>query len=168
MSECVLKGRVVLAGASPDLGGATSPARGSDSICRRFRGDVQSGIAGQGRAPADRAGHGSAQSDAASGEDAAGGFEAREGELCIPGMHDSKEAEHTAEPALAFHAAVAQSEGDAETPGTRARVDQQAAQRAGRQADYREADARASWLGKLFPDGQRLPGVQPNGRVRIP
>ena len=36
-------------------------------------------------------------SDAASSEDADGGLETREGELRIPGMHDSQEAEYPAE-----------------------------------------------------------------------
>jgi RNA-directed DNA polymerase len=45
-----------------------------------------------------------AGSDAASGEDAVGGLEAREGELRIPGMHDSQEAEHSAKAMGAFYA----------------------------------------------------------------
>ncbi len=70
-------------------------------------------------------------SDAASSEDAVGGLEARERELRIPGMHDSQEAEHPAKPSLAFHAAVAEPEGDEETSGSCARVDR-ASGRAGR------------------------------------
>ena len=65
------------------------------------------GVAGQGSASADRAGDEPARSDTASGEDADGGLEAREGELRVSGLHDSQEAEHPAEPAAAFHAAVA-------------------------------------------------------------
>jgi len=41
------------------------------------------------------------------GEDADGGLKTWEGGLCVSGLHDSKEAEHTAEPSLAFYAAVA-------------------------------------------------------------
>ena len=105
-------------------------------------------------------------SDAASSEDADGGLEAREGELRIPGMHDSQEAEHPAKPALAFHAAVAEPEGDEETSGPCTRVDQQAAKREGCEADHRGTDARASRLGELFPDGECRPGVQQDGQLR--
>src|SRR5579872_3384154 len=80
-------------------------------------------------------------------------------------MHDSKEAEYPAEPPQALHAAVAKPEGDEETPGSRARVDRQAAKRAESGADHRETDTRASRLGELFPDGERRPGVQQNGRL---
>ena len=51
------------------------------------------------------------------------------------------------------------------TPGPCARVDQEAAKRAESGADHRETDARASWLGELFPDGERRPGIQQNGRL---
>src|SRR5579864_4229818 len=78
-------------------------------------------------------------------------------------MYDSQEAEHPAKPPLAFHAAVAESEGDEETSGSRARVDQQAAKRARSEADCCQTDARASRLGELFPDGKRRPGVQQDG-----
>ena len=57
------------------------------------------GVAGEGSASADRAGDEPAGSGAASGEDADGGLETGEGELCFLGLHDSKEAEHPAEPA---------------------------------------------------------------------
>ncbi len=60
------------------------------------------GVAGQGSTAADRAGDGPARIATASSEDAVGGFEAWEGELRIPGMHDSQEAEHPAKPSLAF------------------------------------------------------------------
>ena len=105
-------------------------------------------------------------SDAASSEDAVGGLETRERELRVPGMHDSQEAEHPAKPPLAFHAAVAEPEGDEETPGPRARVDRQAAKREGSEADHRGTDARASRLGELFPDGECRPGVQQDGLLR--
>jgi RNA-directed DNA polymerase len=81
-------------------------------------------------------------------------------ESFVPGMHDSQEAEHPAKPSLAFYAAVAEPEGDEETPRPCARVDQQAAKRAESGADHRETDARASRLGELFPDGECRPGVQ--------
>src|SRR5216683_6246666 len=80
-------------------------------------------------------------------------------------MHDSQEAEHPAKSPLAFHAAVAEPEGDEETPGPCARDHQQAAKREGCEADYRGTDARASRLGELFPDGECRPGVQQDGRV---
>ena len=51
-----------------------------------------------------------------------GGLEEREGELRIPGMHDSQEAEHSAKAMGAFHATVAEPEGDEETPGPYTRV----------------------------------------------
>jgi hypothetical protein len=73
-------------------------------------------------------------------------------------MYDSQEAKHPATPPLAFHAAVAESEGDEETSGSRARVNQQAAKRARSEADHRQTDARASRLGELFPDGECRPG----------
>ena len=122
--------------------------------------------AGQGSASADRAGDEPAGTDAASSEDAVGGLEAREGELRIPGMHDSQEAEHPAKPSLAFHAAMAEPEGDEETSRPRPRVDQQAAEREGSEADHRGTDARASRLGELFPDGECRSGVQQDGHVR--
>jgi hypothetical protein len=65
------------------------------------------GIGSEGSASADRAGDEPARFDAASSEDAVGGLEAWEGGLRIPGMHDSQEAEHSASPEQAFHAAVA-------------------------------------------------------------
>jgi hypothetical protein len=68
-------------------------------------------------------------------------------------MHDSQEAEHSAKPSLAFHAAVAEPEGDEEASGTRARVDQQAAKRAESGTDHRETHARASRVGNYFPTG---------------
>ena len=43
-----------------------------------------------------------AGSETASGEDADGGLETWEGELCIFGLHDSQEAEHPTEPAAHF------------------------------------------------------------------
>jgi len=67
---------------------------------------------------------------------------------------------------LVFHAALAQPEGDEEAPGACARAHPQAAKREGCEADYCGTDARASWLGKLFPDGQCRPGVQQDGFVR--
>ena len=76
--------------------------------------------AGKGSASADRAGDEPAGSETASGEDADGGLETWEGELCVSGLHDSQEAEHTAEPAHAFYAAVAVAQSDEANPGTRA------------------------------------------------
>src|SRR5579885_3663095 len=81
-------------------------------------------------------------------------------------MHDSQEAEHSAKLSLAFHAAVAESEGYEETAGSRARVDQQAAKREGCEAGHRGTDARTSRLGELFPDGECRPGVQQDGLLR--
>src|SRR5471030_1827911 len=78
-------------------------------------------------------------------------------------MHDSQEAEHSAEPTVAFHAAVAEPEGDEETPGPCTRVDQQTAEREGSEAGDCGTDARDSRLGELFPDGERRPGVQQDG-----
>ncbi len=98
----------------PDLGGAVWPTGNPGSICRRFRGHVPDGIAGQGSAPADRAGDEPARIDAASSEDAAGGLETREGRLRVFGLHDSQEAEHTTGAGQALHAPVAESEGDQE------------------------------------------------------
>jgi hypothetical protein len=68
-------------------------------------------------------------------------------------VHDSKEAEHPAQPSLAFHAALAKPEGDEETSRSRARVDRQAAERERRDADHRGTDARASRLGNHFRTG---------------
>jgi len=127
---------------------------------------VSLGIGGQGSASADRVGDEPARTDAASREDAVGGLEARQRELRIPGMHDSKEAEHSAKPSLAFHAAVAQPEGYEETSRSRARVDRLAAEREGSEADHRRTDARASRLGELFPDGECRPGVHQDGPLR--
>jgi len=120
---------------------------------------VRDGVAGQGSATADRAGDEPARTDAASGEDAVGGLETRQGELCIPGMHDSQEEEHPAKAMGAFHAAVAEPEGDEEAPRACTRVDREAAEREGREADYRGTDARASRLGKLLPNGECRSGV---------
>src|SRR5579863_6290894 len=72
-----------------------------------LRRTVPDGVAGQGSAAADRTGAGPARFETASGEDADGGPETWEGRLCVSGLHDSKEAEHTTEPAHAFYAAVA-------------------------------------------------------------
>src|SRR5207245_7202740 len=36
----------------------------------------------------------------------------------------------------------------------------------GCEAAHRRTDARSSWLGKLLPDGECRPGVQPNGLLR--
>jgi hypothetical protein len=47
-----------------------------------------------------------------------GGLKTREGKLCVFRLHDSKEAEHTAEPSLAFYAAVAVAESHEANPGT--------------------------------------------------
>ena len=123
-------------------------------------------VGSEGSASADRAGDEPAGSDAASGEDAVGGLEAREGELRIPGMHDSQEAEYPAKPSLAFHAAMAKPEGDEETSRARPRVDQQAAEREESRADHCGTDARASRLGELFPDGKCRSGVPQDGHVR--
>ncbi len=60
-----------------DLGGAVWPAWSSGPICRRFRSHVPNGVAGKGRAPADRTGDEPARADAASSEDAVGGLETR-------------------------------------------------------------------------------------------
>ena len=68
-------------------------------------------------------------------------------------MHDSKEAEYPAKSSVAFHAAVAEPEGDEETPRPCTRVDQQAAKREGSEADHRGTDARASRLGDYFRTG---------------
>jgi len=111
---------------------------------------VPLGIGSEGRASADRAGDEPAGSDAASREDAVGGLEAREGELGILGLHDTQEAEYPAAAVAAFYAAVAEPEGDEETSGPCARVDQQEAKRAESGADHRETDARASRLGELI------------------
>src|SRR5258708_4149986 len=80
-------------------------------------------------------------------------------------MHDSKEAEYPAEPPHVLHAAVAEPEGDEETSRSRTRVDQQAAQREESGANHRRTDTCASRLGELFPDGERRPGVQQDGRL---
>ena len=50
---------------------------------------------------------GPAGSNAASREDAAGGFETRQGELRVLGMRRVETAGHSAQPSLAFHAAMA-------------------------------------------------------------
>jgi len=127
---------------------------------------VPSRIAGQGIASADRVGDEPARTDAASSEDAVGGLETRERELRVPGMRDSQEAEHPAKPSLALHAAVAEPEGDEEAPGPSARVDGQAAEREGCEADHRATESRASRLGELLPDGERRSGIQQDGRLR--
>ncbi len=99
--------------------GATRP-RGEIPRGYLPRGDVPNGVAGAGSASEDRAGDEPAGSETASGEDADGGLKTREGKLCVSGLHDSKEAEHTAEPAHAFYAAVAVAQSDEAHPGTRA------------------------------------------------
>src|SRR5471030_1000723 len=81
-------------------------------------------------------------------------------------MHDSQEAEHSAEPTVAFHAAVAEPKGDEETPGPCRRVDQQTAEREGSEAGDRGTDTRDSRLVELFPDGECRPGVQQDGLFR--
>jgi site-specific DNA recombinase len=106
-SNLAVAGQHLSEQAGSDLGGAMFVARGAGPVRRRFRGDVSNGVAGEGSASADRAGDEPAGSETASGEDADGGLETREGELGVSGLHDSKEAEHTAEPAHAFYAAVA-------------------------------------------------------------
>jgi hypothetical protein len=52
--------------------------------------------------------------NAASGEDAAGGLEARQGGFRVFGLYDPQEAEYSAGTGQAFHAAVAEPEGDEE------------------------------------------------------
>src|SRR5215475_2710603 len=94
----------------------------------------------------------SAGSDTASSEDAAGGLETREREFRFLGMHDTQEAEHSADAGQAFHATVAESEGDEEASGPGTRVDGVVSEREGREADYRGAESRTSRLGKLLPD----------------
>jgi len=59
-------------------------------------------IGSEGSAPAARVGDEPARADAASSEDADGGLESLERELRIPGMHDSKETEHSAKPRWHF------------------------------------------------------------------
>ena len=126
------------------------------------------GIAGQGSATADRAGDELAGSETASSEDAAGGFEARKGELCVLRVYDPQEAEYPAESPLALRAAVAQPEGDEAAPGPGPRTHGSAAKREGCEADHRGTESRASWLGELFPDGERPPGVPQDGRFCVP
>ena len=65
------------------------PTRNPDPIYRRLRSHVPNGIGGQGSAPADRVGDEPTRANAASSEDAVGGLAPREGELWVPGMHDS-------------------------------------------------------------------------------
>src|ERR1039458_9490531 len=81
-------------------------------------------------------------------------------------MHDSQEAQHPAQPSLAFYAAMAKPEGDEETPGSCARAHQCAAEREGCEAGHRGTDARGSWLGELFPDGNCRSGVSQDGLLR--
>jgi hypothetical protein len=83
------------------------------------------------------------------------------------GLHNSKEAEHTAEPAHAFYAAVAVAESYEANPGTRARVDRFATQRERREADYRDAESCAPGMGKLLPVGERRTEVQSAGQLRL-
>ena len=167
-SDLAVAGQHLPEQAGSDLGGEVWVARDTGSVCRRFRGDVPNGVAGEGSASADRAGDEPAGSETASGEDADGGLETWEGELCVSGLHDSKEAKHTAESARAFHAAVAVAEGDEANPGTRAGVDRFAAQRERREADHRDAESRAPGMGKLLPDGERRTEVQSTGQLRLP
>jgi hypothetical protein len=55
-----------------------------------------------------------------------GRLKTRQGELRIPGMHDSQEAEHIAQPSQTLHPAVAKRQGHEETPRPGARDHQQA------------------------------------------
>ena len=104
---------------------------------------MSNGIAGQGSAPADQAGDGPAWTDAASGEDADGGLETRQGGLRISRMYDWEETKYPAGAGSILHAKRERCE-----------------------ADCCGTDARASRLGELFPDGECRPGVQQNGRLR--
>jgi len=101
-----------------------APRCSSHGVLVRYADDLvamcRTEFSGEGSASADRAGDEPAKSETASGEDADGGLETREGELCVFRLHDSKEAEHTAEPWLAFYAAVAVAESHEANPGTRA------------------------------------------------
>ena len=105
------------------LGEEVWVARGTDSVCRRFRGDVHDGIEGEGGASTSPVCDEQAGIGAAPGEDADGELGTWEGEPGILGLHDSEEAEHTAESAAIFHAAVAVAQGDEANPETRTRVD---------------------------------------------
>ena len=95
-------------------------ARGTDSIRRRFRGDVQDGIEGEGGASTNPICDEQVGIDAAPGKDADGELDTREGKLRVSGLHDSQEAEHPAEPAAVLHAAVAVAQGHEEDPDTSA------------------------------------------------
>ena len=90
------------------------------------------------------------------------------GEFRVSGVYDPQEAQYLAEPAQAFHAAVAVAEGHETAPGPCARVDRCAAQREGCEADYRGTESRTSWLGQLLSDGECRSGVHQDGRLRVP
>src|SRR5579863_6339159 len=71
-------------------------ARGEIPRAHSPRGDVHDGIEGEGGTSTSPVCDEQAGIGAAPGEDADGELGAREGELYILGLHDSKEAEHTA------------------------------------------------------------------------
>jgi hypothetical protein len=90
----------------------------------------------------------------------------REGELRIPGMHDSEEAEHPAEPTAGIICSGGQVRRRRRRSGIVCRVDQISGKREGCEADHRGTDTRTSRLGELFPDGECRPGVQQDGLLR--
>src|ERR1035437_8054964 len=115
-------------GQQPSMGGTSRVSREAQArICERLgvkfpgptrprgviprayspRGDGTDGVEGEGGPSTNPICDEQIGFRAASGEDADGGLEAREGELCILGLHDSKEAEHTAGTAAVLHAAMA-------------------------------------------------------------
>src|SRR3989337_248793 len=82
-------------------------------------------------------------------------------------MHDSQEKEHPAEPAAAVHAAVAEPQGDAEASRPSARDHRTPRGRPGTQSSHWGLESGAARLGQLLPDGERRPGVQPDGPLCV-
>ena len=91
--------------------------------------------------------------DTASGKDADGGTDTREGKFCFLGMHDPEETQYLAEPTAALYAAVAVAQGDEASPEACARTDRCATQRGGCEASDREAESCVAWMGQLLSDG---------------
>jgi regulation of enolase protein 1 (concanavalin A-like superfamily) len=119
-SDLAVAGEHLPAPVGPALGEEVRVARGTDPICRRFRGDVPDGIAGEGGTSTNPVCDEQAGIGVASGEDADGRSAAGEGKFRVSGMYDPQEAQYTAESTVAFHAPLAVTQGHEAAPGPRA------------------------------------------------
>jgi len=107
-----------------------------------------------------------AWTDAASGEDEAGGLETREGEFCVFGLHDSKKRSIQRKPGTYF---VQRWPSPKATKRLRERVRELTGRRQSerREADCCETDARSSSWGNLFPDGECDGNLKTNGLLVV-